>query len=109
MSDTVQVSATDVQIVSDVLTLAARAFGSALGTVPHFGDALEACGRMAIAAERAQLPEDPVGADKALAIVYSEMVATFCDAGLERHEAFRLVEIQAQAAAQLGLMKSIHG
>ena len=109
MSDTVQVSASDVQIVSDVLSLAARAFGSTFQHVPHFGDALEACNRMAMAAQQAQMPEDPVTDSKALAIAYSELLRTYLEADFERHEAFRLVEIQAQTGAQLSLMRLMHG
>jgi len=49
MSEIVTVSAADVQVVNDVLAIAARAFGSTFQHIPHFGDALEAVNRMAMA------------------------------------------------------------
>lgn len=109
MSDTVEVLASDVAVVNEVLMIAAKAFGSTLGVVPGFGAALEACGRMSVAAAQAQMPEDPVTDSKAMAIAYSELLRTYLEADFERHEAFRLVEIQAQTGAQLSLMRLMHG
>ena len=109
MAETVTVSAADVQVVSEVLNLATRAFGSALVRVPGFGEALEACGRMTAAASIAGLPEDPMTGGAAMAITYHEMLTGLCEAGFERSEAFRLVEIQAATIAQLSLARSLHG
>ncbi|MGC1584081.1 MAG: hypothetical protein WA766_21545 [Candidatus Acidiferrales bacterium] len=108
MPDTVTVSAADVQVVSEVLNLATRAFGSALVRVPGFGEALEACGRMTSAASLAQLPEDPLSGNKPMAIVYSELLRSYLEADFQRPEAFRLVEIQAAVAAQMALAR-LHG
>lgn len=105
----VTVSADDVRVVSDVLVVAARAFGSYLGNVPGFGAALEASARMAVAAERSAMPEDPVSSTKSMAIAYNEMLRAFMDSGFDESQAFRLLEIQASAAAQLGLAKALHG
>ena len=109
MPDTVEVAASDVQVVNEVLLTAFRAFGGSLVHVPHFGDAIEACTRMTAAAQQAQMPEDPVSGDKALAIALHETLREYADAGFDEHQAFRLVEIRAQAVAQLGLMRTMHG
>jgi hypothetical protein len=109
LTDTVAVSAADIKAVSAVFTLAMAACGPNLDDVPGFSAAMQACIRMACAAEAAGLPADPVSGNKALAIAYHEMLSDFTDAGFERHEAFRMVEIQAQATAQLGLMRAVHG
>lgn len=105
----VAVSADDVRVVSDVLTLASRAFGSHLGAIPGFGAALEACGRMSVAAERSELPEDPISNSKSLAIAFNEMMRDYMEADFDRTEAFRLTEIQASAIAQIGLARTLHG
>lgn len=109
MADTINVSTEDLRLVTGALRVATDAFGSRLVSVPGFGAALEAAGRLSSAADQAALPEDPVGGTKSLAIVYSEMLREFIDADFERSEAFRLVEIQAGMMAQLALARALHG
>jgi hypothetical protein len=109
MSDTVTVSTADVQVVSAALMGAAQAFGCALGTMPGFSAAMEACCRLSEAVASADMPEDPVSGTRQMAIAYHEMMLGLCDAGFDRTEAFRLVEIQASATAQLGLARALHG
>ena len=109
MTDTVTVSAEDVQVVSDVLTLAAKAFGSALQYIPHYGDALEACGRMAAGAERAQLPEDPVQGIDALAIGHHEMMAAYERQGFTNEQAFMVVLSYVSANASAVALRAAHG
>ena len=109
MPDTVTVAAEDVQVVTDVLTLAAKAFGSALQYIPHFGDALEACGRMGNATEQAQLPEDPVPGPAQIAIAHHEMLRTYMTAGFEREEAFGIVLTYISANAAASAMRIQHG
>ena len=109
MSEIVTVSAADVQVVNDVLAIAARAFGSTFQHIPHFGDALEAVNRMAMAVQQSKMPEDPVSDAKATGITYHELLAAYCEAGFDEHYAFELVKIHAQAVAQLSLMRAMHG
>ena len=109
MPDTVTVSAEDVQVVSDVLTLAAKAFGSALQYVPHFGDALEACGRMGRAAGAGSMPEDPVTPPAQIAIAHPEVMSAYLTAGFEREEAFAIVMIQVQAHATASALRGGSG
>lgn len=109
MPDTVAVGADDVRLVTRALSVATSAFGSRLVAVPGFGDALEAAGRLEAAADQSAFPQDPVGASKMLAIGLHETFRNFMDAGFDQSEAFRLVEIQASASAQLGLARAIHG
>ena len=99
MPDTVQVAADDVRVVTDVLTLAAKAFGSALQYVPHFGDALEACGRMGRAADTGGMPEDPVAPPAQIAIAHHEVLNAYLNAGFERDEAFTIVMTYISAGA----------
>ena len=105
MPETVQVAADDVRVVTDVLTLAAKAFGSALQYVPHFGDALEACGRMSAGAEQSQMPEDPVAPPAQIAIAHHEVMNAYLNAGFERGEAFAIVMTFISA----GALRSTHG
>ncbi len=109
MADTVTVSAADVRIVSGVLTVAARAFGSYLGEVPGFGQALEACGRLEAAVVSSGMPEDPVTGSKALAITLHEAMGEYEAAGFGRHEALEFVKMQAAIVLNIGAMRSIRG
>jgi hypothetical protein len=109
VADTVTVSAADVAVVKEVLFTAFAAFGATLQHVPHVGDAIEACTRMAGAAIAAQMPEDPVSDSKGMAIVYHELFREFIDAEFDDHQAFELVKIHAQAVEQLGLMRLARG
>ena len=109
MSETISVSATDVRLVTRALGVATSAFGARLVAVPGFGDALEAAGRLAEAAEQSVFPPDPVTGCKTLAIMYHEMLRDFIDAGFDQSEAFRLLEIQASASAQMGIARALHG
>lgn len=109
MAGTVQVAADDVRCVSVVLNIAARAFGSALGQVPGFGDALEACGRLEEAARAADLPADPISTPSQVAIVHHEMLAAYLGAGFERDEAFAIVLTYIAANASMSAMRQAHG
>jgi hypothetical protein len=109
MPETVTVAAADLQALTGVFSLSVKAFGSTLGHVPGFGAAIEACARLEAAAASASLPEDPVGAGQGEAIAYNVLLNGFMEAGFDRSEAFRLVEIRAAAASQLALARALHG
>ena len=93
-----------------MLGIAATAFGSALGHIPGFGAALEACGRLAVAAQQSGLPEDPVGGLDQTAIGHHEAMLAYERAGFERPEAFTIILslIQANASA-VALRGMAHG
>lgn len=105
----VTVAADDVRLVTDALNVAVTAYGAQLVRVPGFGDALEAAGRLNMATQQAAMPQDPVSSGKVMAIAFHRALEDLCEEGFERSEAFALVQIQAQAVAQLGIAKALHG
>jgi hypothetical protein len=109
VADTVTVSAADVQVVTTVLSVAARAFGSSMGEIPLFGAALEACGRMSAAADASALPDDPVKSIDEMAVVHHEMMSAYDRAGFDHSEAFTIVLTYITANAHAIAMRASHG
>jgi len=85
--------------------MAARAFGSAMGQIPGFGAAIEACGRLETAAAQSELPDDPVSGPQEAAIRAGALLEAFLDQGFDRSEAFCMVHLWVQSA----LMHAVHG
>lgn len=109
MPDTVTVTAADVRTVTEVFTVAATAFGSALQHIPHFGDALEAVGRMASASQASQMPDDPISTPFQIAVTHHEMLAAYQGAGFERDEAFAIVLTYLSANASATALRGLNG
>jgi hypothetical protein len=105
----VTVSADDVRLVTDALTLATRHFGSQLVHIPGFGAALEASGRLSASAERSALPDDPVTSMDTVALTHHEMMAAYERAGFDHSEAFSIVLTYITANASASAMRSAHG
>ena len=109
MADTVAVSAGDVRVVSSVLTVAASTFGSRMGQIPGFGAALEACGRMCMAAADAGMPESPISVPAQVAIAHNEMMRVYMDAEFTREEAYGVLLTYISANAQASALRSARG
>jgi hypothetical protein len=107
MPDTVTVDAGDARLLSEVFLVAAKAFGSAMQHIPHFGDALEASVRMGQAAEAADLPDDPVPGPAQIAIMHHEMLAAYQTAGFDNEQAFAIVLTYISANASASAMRQI--
>jgi len=109
MPDTSTVLTDDIRAVTSVLTIAAAAFGSSLGHIPGFGAAIEACARLATAAQQQAMPDDPVGGLVQAAIGHHEAMLAYERAGFGRPEAFMIVLSFIQANASAKALKGLDG
>lgn len=105
----VTVSPDDIRAVTSVLGIAATAFGASLGHIPGFGAALEACGRLATAAENQAMPADPVGGIDQAAIGHHEAMLAYERAGFTREESFAITLSLVQANASAIALRGLQG
>ena len=103
--ETCEVATDDLRAVTGLLNVLARTFGSNLQMMPGFGAALEAMGRLELAAEHAGLPDDPVVGLLEIAVRQHAIMEAYMTAGFDRSEAFSLTHAHVAGAA----MRQGHG